>query len=313
MRSAAGYAWTSRLTWAPPDAVSRVRRLYNAQKAGHAGTLDPLASGVLPIALGEATKTVPFLMEAGKSYRFTLEWGAATASFDREGEIVARSDVRPGVDQVEAMLPRFVGEILQVPPQFSAIKVDGQRAYDLAREGVVFELEARPIVVRRLEVVDTPDADHVTLEMDCGKGAYVRAIVRDLAEALGALGHVSALRRTRVGAFCEANATPLEKLCEMEHINDRLEVMLPVETALDDIPALALTTEDAFRLKQGRSVVLVPRQVEELRPRLVPRSVAGHDAGRTVLAIYEGRAHALCEMRAGRLSPTRIFHLDLES
>ncbi len=292
------------------DAVSRIKRLYNAQKAGHAGTLDPLASGVLPIALGEATKTVPFLMEAEKSYRFTVAWGSTTASFDREGEIIAASDARPTVDEVDAALPAFRGEIMQVPPTFSAIKVDGQRAYDLAREGVAFELEARPITVHRLEVTAAPDRDHVTLEMDCGKGSYVRAVVRDLAQALGAHGHVSALRRTRVGAFTEANATPLANLAEMEHTHDRLEVLLPVETALDDIPALALTTEDAFRLKHGRAVVLLPRQVEELRARLVPRSVAGHDADRTVLATYEGRAHALCELRAGRISPTRIFHLD---
>ena len=295
------------------DAVSRIKRLYNAQKAGHAGTLDPLASGVLPIALGEATKTVPFLMEAEKSYRFTIAWGSATASFDREGEIIASSEARPTVDQVEAALPAFRGDILQIPPTFSAIKVDGQRAYDLAREGVAFELEARLIVVRRLQVTDAPDADHVTLEMDCGKGSYVRAIVRDLASALGAHGHVSALRRTRVGAFTEADATPLENLSAIEYSHDRLEVLLPVETALDDIPALALTTEDAFRLKQGRSVVLVPRQVEELRARLVPRTIAGHDGDRTVLTTYEGRAHALCELRAGRISPTRIFHLDQES
>ena len=294
------------------DAVSRIKRLYNAQKAGHAGTLDPLASGILPIALGEATKTVPFLMEAEKSYRFTIAWGQTTASFDREGETIATSDVRPPLVDIEAALPAFRGEIMQVPPNFSAIKVDGQRAYDLAREGVEFELEARPIIVHRLEITES-DADHVTLEMDCGKGSYVRAVVRDLASALDACGHVSALRRTRVGDFTEANATPLEKLCEMEHTSDRLGALLPVETALDDIPALALTTEDAFRLKQGRSVVLVPRQVEELRTRLVPRSVAGHDAGRTVLATYEGRAHALCELRAGRISPTRIFHLDQES
>ena len=295
------------------DAVSRIKRLYNAQKAGHAGTLDPLASGVLPIALGEATKTVPFLMEAQKSYRFTIAWGETTASFDREGEVIATSDVRPSPAEVEAALPAFRGEILQAPPNFSAIKVDGQRAYDLAREGVEFELEPRPITVHRLEITDAPDADHVTLEMDCGKGSYVRAIVRDLAAALSAAGHVCALRRTRVGEFTEANATPLENLLEMEHTSDRLGALLPVETALDDIPALALTTEDAFRLKQGRSVVLVPRQVEELRTRLVPRSVAGHDAGRTVLTTFEGRAHALCELRAGRISPTRIFHLDLES
>ena len=295
------------------DAVSRIKRLYNAQKAGHAGTLDPLASGVLPIALGEATKTVPFLMEAEKSYRFTVEWGRSTASFDREGEETGSSDVRPTVDQVEAALPPFRGEIMQVPPNFSAIKVDGQRAYDLAREGVEFELEARAIFVRRLAVTDVPDADHVTLEMDCGKGSYVRAIVRDLAAALGAHGHVSTLRRTRVGAFTEENATPLENLSDIAYADARQEALLPVETALDDIPALALTTEDAFRLKQGRSVVLLPRQVEELRARLRPRSIAGHDGERTVLTTLEGKAHALCELRAGRISPTRIFHLDQES
>ena len=202
---------------------------------------------------------------------------------------------------------------MQVPPSFSAIKVDGQRAYDLAREGVEFELEARPILVHRLEVTEAPDADHVTLEMDCGKGSYVRAIVRDLASALSAHGHVSALRRTRVGGFTEANATALENLLEIEHMTDLLEAVLPVETALDDIPALALTTEDAFRLKQGRAIVLLPRQVEELRARLKPRIVAGHDGDRTVLTTFDGRAHALCELRAGRLSPTRIFHLDQES
>jgi tRNA pseudouridine55 synthase len=292
------------------DAVSRIKRLYNAQKAGHAGTLDPLASGVLPIALGEATKTVPFLMEAEKSYRFTVAWGSETASFDREGDVIATSDVRPTVDQVEAALPAFRGEIMQVPPNFSAIKVDGQRAYDLAREGVAFELEARPIMVHRLEVSEAPDSDHVTLEMDCGKGSYVRAVVRDLAQALGARGHVSALRRTRVGAFVESDATPLDKILGMGHDEDRWRALLPVETALDDIPALALATEDAFRLKQGRSVVLLPRQVEELRARLRPRQIAGHDGERTVLATAEGKAHALCELRAGRLSPTRIFHLD---
>ena len=296
------------------DAVSRVKRLYNAQKAGHAGTLDPLASGVLPIALGEATKTVPFLMEAQKSYRFTVAWGQATASFDREGEVTATSDVRPTVDQVEAALAAFRGEIMQVPPSFSAIKVNGERAYDLAREGVAFELEARPILVHRLAVTDVPDSDHVTLEMDCGKGSYVRADrarpgldARRTRARFGAPAHpCRRLQRKRTRRLWK-------RLLEMEHMHDRLGVLLPVETALDDIPALALTTEDAFRLKQGRSVVLVPRQVEELRTRLVPRSIAGHDGVRTVLTTFEGRAHALCELRAGRISPTRIFHLDEES
>ena len=293
------------------DAVSRVRRAFNAQKAGHAGTLDPLASGILPIALGEATKTVPFLMEADKTYRFTIAWGAATASFDREGAVTATSDARPTADQVRAALPRFVGEILQVPPIYSAIKVDGERAYDLAREGVEVELKARPVTIYRAELAEAT-ADSATLEIDCGKGTYVRALVRDLAEMLGACGHVSALRRTRVGRFSEQNAISLEKLTDLVHRGAAPETLLPVETALDDIPALAVTQEDVFRLRQGRPIVLVPRQVEALKARLVPRTIGGEDASRTVSAMSDGRIVALCELRAGRLNPTRVFHLDLE-
>jgi tRNA pseudouridine55 synthase len=295
------------------EAVTKVRRLFNAQKAGHAGTLDPLATGILPIALGEATKTVPFLMEADKVYRFTIAWGTTTASFDREGEVTATSDVRPTPDQIDAVLPRFVGEIDQIPPDYSAIKVDGQRAYDLAREGVVLTLKPRRVVIHSAQVVNAPDEGHVEIEVHCGKGVYVRAIVRDLAEMLGACGHVSALRRLRVGRFSIDNAIPLEKLVEIVQEDPSSEVLLPVETALDDIPALALTTEDAFRLKQGRSIVLLPRQVEALRARLVPRTVGGQDVSRTVLTTHQGRAQALCELRAGRLNPTRIFHLDQES
>jgi tRNA pseudouridine55 synthase len=294
------------------DAVSKVRRLFNAQKAGHAGTLDPLASGVLPIALGEATKTVPFLMETGKTYRFTIAWGATTASFDREGEVIATSDVRPSPEAVAAALPAFVGEIMQVPPAFSAIKVDGERAYDLARAGVDVVLEQRLVTIRSATVTAAPDADHVEIEIECGKGTYVRAIVRDLAIMLGACGHVSALRRTRVGGFHEAQAISLDKLTDLVHRGAGSEALLPVETALDDIPALAVTDEDAFRLKQGRPIVLVPRQVEALRPRLIPRIIGGQDASRTVSATSGGRIVALCEMRAGRLNPTRVFHLDLE-
>jgi tRNA pseudouridine55 synthase len=292
------------------EAVTKVRRLFNAQKAGHAGTLDPLATGILPIALGEATKTVPFLMEADKVYRFTIAWGATTASFDREGEVIATSDVRPTPGQVADALPRFVGEIDQIPPDYSAIKVDGQRAYDLAREGVALALKPRRVTIYSAEVVGAHDEAHVEIELHCGKGVYVRAIVRDLAEMLGACGHVSALRRLRVGRFSIDNAIALEKLVEIGHEDPSSEVLLPVETALDDIPALALTTEDAFRLKQGRSIVLLPRQVEALRVRLVPRTVGGQDVSRTVLTTHQGRAQALCELRAGRLNPTRIFHLD---
>jgi len=291
------------------SAVAKVRWLYQAQKAGHAGTLDPLATGVLPIALGEATKTVPYLVDSDKAYRFAIEWGRSTRSFDAEGETTAVSDVRPTREQVEAALPRFVGEISQVPPAFSAVKVDGERAYDLARSGVEVELQPRTVVIHSARITGAPDPDHVEIEITCGKGTYVRALARDLAEALGACGHVSALRRTRVGPFGEAEAISLASLEDFCHRGAGLEALLPVETALDDIPALAITAEDAFRLSQGRAVVLLPRQVETLRTRLKPRTVGDKDASRTVLATEGGRAVALCEMRAGRLAPTRLFHL----
>ena len=285
------------------SAVSRVRRIFNAQKAGHAGTLDPLATGILPIALGEATKTVPFLVDADKAYRFTIAWGRTTATYDREGETLASSDVRPTLAQVEAVLPRFVGEISQIPPIYSAIKVDGERAYDLARAGEHVELKARPVTVHSARVADATDPDHVTIEIECGKGTYVRAIVRDLAEALGACGHVSELRRTRVGGFTEESAVTLELLEDLGHKARQSEALLPVETALDDIPVLAVTDEEAFRLKQGRPIVLVPRQVEALKARLKPGS-------RAVSAMSGGSMVALCEMRAGRLEPSRVFHLE---
>ena len=286
------------------EAVSKVRRLFNAQKAGHAGTLDPLATGMLPIALGEATKTVPFLMDAEKAYRFVIAWGASTTTLDREGEVTARSDVRPTREAVEAVLPRFVGEIEQVPPAFSAIKVRGERAYDLARDGVAVELAARPVVIHEASVTAQPDADHVEISIRCGKGTYVRSLVRDIAQALGAEGHVAALRRTRVGPFGEGESITLDKLTDLVHRGALSEALLPVETALDDIPALAVTDEDAFRLRQGRPIVLLPRQVETIKPRL--------GASRAVSAMEGGRLVALCELRAGALSPTRVFHLDPE-
>jgi tRNA pseudouridine55 synthase len=282
------------------QAVGQVRWLFNAQKAGHAGTLDPLATGVLPIALGEATKTVPFMMDADKAYRFMIEWGRSTTTLDREGETTGTSDVRPTVARVEAALPAFVGEIQQIPPQYSAIKVDGERAYDLARAGEAFELQARTVVVHSARVSAAPDADHVEIEVECGKGTYVRSIVRDLAAALGAEAHVSALRRTRVGPFGEDRAITLENLEDMSHKAALPEVLLPVETALDDIPALAVTAEDAFRLAQGRPIVLVPRQVENLKARLTGGS-------RLVSAMEGDRLVALAEMRAGKLNPVRVF------
>ncbi|WP_426042159.1 tRNA pseudouridine(55) synthase TruB [Brevundimonas sp. TWP2-3-4b1] len=284
------------------DAVSKVRRLFDAQKAGHAGTLDPLASGILPIALGEATKTVPFMMEAEKVYRFTINWGISTDSVDREGEIIARSDVRPTAEAVRAALPTFVGEIDQTPPRFSAIKVDGQRAYDLAREGADFELESRRVTIYEAEVTDAPDADHVELTIRTGKGVYVRSLARDLAVMLGAEGHVSALRRERVGPFSVENSVTLDFLTDLVHRDAALEGLLPVSTALDDIPELAVTDQDAFSLRQGRPIVLLPRQVETLKSRL-------RDGSRTVSAFQGQTLVALGQMRAGRLEPDRVFNL----
>lgn len=284
------------------DAVSAVRRLFNAQKAGHAGTLDPLASGILPIALGEATKTVPFMMEAQKVYRFTIHWGISTASVDREGEIIGRSDFRPSVEAVKAALHSFVGEIDQTPPQFSAIKVDGQRAYDLARDGVEFELASRKVTIFEAAVTDAPDDDHVELTIRTGKGVYVRSMARDLAVMLGAEGHVSALRRERVGPFSTENAVTLDFLTDLVHRDAAFEGLLPVATALDDIPELAITDQDAFSLRQGRPIVLLPRQVETLKSRL-------RDGSRTVSAFQGQTLVALGQMRAGRLEPDRVFNL----
>jgi tRNA pseudouridine55 synthase len=283
------------------QAVGQVRRAFNAQKAGHAGTLDPLATGILPIALGEATKTVPFLVDADKAYEFTVAWGEETTTFDREGPVIATSEVRPTPDAIRAALAAFVGEIDQVPPAYSAIKVEGERAYDLAREGVAVDLASRKVMIHSAELTGAPDADHANIAITCGKGTYVRALARDLAVALGTKAHVSALRRTRVGPFSAERAATLELVIDLCDRGAGLEVLLPVETALDDIPALAVTAEDAFKLSQGRPIVLLPRQVETLTARV--------SASRTVLAMHGGSAVSICEMRAGRLSPTRVFNL----
>ncbi|WP_029086280.1 tRNA pseudouridine(55) synthase TruB [Brevundimonas aveniformis] len=284
------------------QAVSRVRRLFDARKAGHAGTLDPLASGILPIALGEATKTVPFMQDARKTYRFVIEWGASTTTQDREGEVVARSDVRPDPEQVAAALTAFVGDINQVPPAFSAIKVDGARAYDLARDGQTVELKSRPVTIHQASVTAVPDLDHIEITVLTGKGVYIRSLARDLASVLGAEGHVSLLRRERVGPFGLENAVGLEFLEDLVHRGAASEGLLPITTALDDIPDLAVTDEDAFRLRQGRSIVLLPRQMEAIQARLSAGS-------QTVSAVQGNEPVALCSLKAGRLEPDRVFNL----
>ena len=237
-------------------AVSRVRRLFGAQKAGHGGTLDPLATGVLPIALGEATKTVPFVMDGRKEYSFTLRFGEARSTEDAEGEVTATSSCRPSDEAIRAALGRFIGDIEQRPPAFSALKIDGKRAYDLARAGEAVDLSPRTVRIERLEMLGRPDADHADFAVACGKGTYIRSLGRDLALALNTVGYLSRLRRTAVGPFREEAAISLPKLEALGHIPPLFGALTPVATALDDIPALALTEAQADRLRQGQPVLL---------------------------------------------------------
>ncbi len=282
------------------QAVAVVKRLFNAKRAGHAGTLDPLASGGLPIALGEATKTVPFVMDGRKRYRFTVTWGEERDTDDTEGRVTQTSDRRPEPEAIRALLPQFTGVISQVPPQYSAIKVQGERAYDLARDGEVVELKPREVEIHQLTLVEQSDNNQSVFEAECGKGTYVRALARDLGRLLGCYGHISALRRTLVGPFDEADMIPLE---ELQALCDRAasgeaslaDALLPVETALDDIPALAVTRADAARLHRGQAVLL--------RGRDAP-TCSG-----TVYVTVAGRLLALAELGHGELIPKRVFNL----
>jgi tRNA pseudouridine55 synthase len=281
--------------------VAAVRRITGAAKAGHGGTLDPMATGVLPIALGEATKTVPYAMAGRKRYRFTLRWGQARSTDDAEGSITATSPARPTEAEIRQALPRFTGLIEQVPPAFSAIRVAGARAYDLARAGQAVELGPRPVAIDRFELVELVDADHAVFEVECGKGAYMRSLARDLAVALGTVGHIAALRRTAVGPFTEGRAISLESLGTLGHSAAALGHLLPVETALDDIPALALTDTEANRLRCGQSVGLLRRQDLER---------IGHlESGSLICAKAGGKPVALARFEAGDLRPVRILNL----
>jgi tRNA pseudouridine55 synthase len=282
------------------QAVNVVKRIFNAQKAGHAGTLDPLATGILPIALGEATKTVPYVMDGRKTYRFVLKFGEARTTDDAEGEVTQTSDRRPTDAEIEAALPAFIGEIDQVPPAFSAIKVEGARAYDLARAGEAVELKSRKVVIHGLTLLARPNPDQAQLEVRCGKGTYMRALGRDLAIKLGTCGHITDLRRTQVGPFTEAAAISLETLKSLGHIPAAFEHLLPIETALDDIPALALTATEAIRLRSGQPVGLLHRQDRDRIYELSP--------GGMVRAMAEGRLVALTRFEAGELVPVRVMN-----
>jgi tRNA pseudouridine55 synthase len=288
------------------QAVGIVKRVFDARKAGHAGTLDPMATGVLAVALGEATKTVPYAMDAEKTYRFTARWGEARDTDDAEGKVTATSDVRPAREAIEAALAGLVGGICQVPPTYSAIKVDGERAYDLARDGEVVTLEPRRVEIHEARLVSIPDPDHAKFEMRCGKGAYVRAWVRDLACRLGTVGHVSQLRRTRIGGFSADDAIPLETLRGFMHSPAAFEHLRPIATALDGIPALAVTDPDAVRLRSGNPILcranLFARLTEE----------AGTDDDLQGLTVYlstaGGEPIALAELAEGELRPFRVFN-----
>jgi tRNA pseudouridine55 synthase len=281
-------------------AVARAKRLFSAKRAGHAGTLDPLATGCLPIALGEATKTVPFVMDGRKTYRFTVHWGEERDTDDAEGRITATGETRPTLPEIEALLPAFMGTISQVPPRFSAIKIEGERAYDIARDGHEVELQARPVEIHTLRLVELPDADHAVFEAECGKGTYVRAIARDMGRVLGCRGHVSALRRTRVGSFTENTMISLEQLealCHRAGLGEAsfADALMPVATALDDIPALAVSRADAARLQRGQAVLLRGRDAPVVTG-IVHVTVAG-------------QLVALAETNGGEIIPKRVFNL----
>lgn len=272
-------------------AVSAVRRLFNAKKAGHAGTLDPLASGILPLAFGEATKTVPYVVDGEKAYTFTVKWGVETDTDDSEGRPVGTSDRRPSPAEIHAVLPRFIGAVEQVPPRFSAIKVDGERAYDLARDGEQVELQARTVDIHALRMVARDD-ETATFEAECGKGTYVRAIARDMGRALGCLGHVVALRRTRVGPFTLDDAVPF---AELEAAGAQAsEYLLPVEGGLVELPCVVLNRDSATRLRRGQSVIL--------RGRDAPAEGAVYGAcGGVVIAVGH--------VEKGEFVPVRVFNL----
>lgn len=279
------------------QAVGRVKRLLNPTKIGHGGTLDPLASGILPLALGEATKAFQFVASNIKTYRFTVQWGAERTTDDMEGEVTQTSEHRPSHTEIEAMLPRFRGDIMQSPPAFSAIKVDGERAYALARAGETVLLPPRPVHVESLELLAMED-DSATFEMTCGKGTYVRSIARDLGRELGCFGHVTMLRRTRVGNFHENRSISLEKLEELVHSAAQEEWLLPIASVLADIPAVELDPTGAHRLAQGQTVPIPSTSTFS----------AMTEAAVTVQVVCGNRLVAIAQAQGGKLQTVRVFN-----
>jgi tRNA pseudouridine55 synthase len=281
------------------QAVGKIRWLFDADKAGHGGTLDPLATGLLPIALGEATKTVQWAMDGRKTYQFRIQWGAETETDDLEGAITEQSDLRPNQKSIESILSKFTGEITQIPPIYSALKIGGERAYDLARAGEKPEMTPRLVMIEELRLLDASNPDYADFETVCGKGTYIRALARDIGRALGCLGHLTLLRRTQVGPFTEKDMISLEMLEELRHRPDHAEALKgalrSIVTVLDGIPALAVMDQDAAKLRQGQSVLL--------RGANAPINCAA------VLVNHDGRPLGICEISQGSLKTKRLFNL----
>jgi len=289
------------------QAVGKIKKLLGMKKVGHAGTLDPLATGVLPIAVGEATKTVQYLQNREKGYDFTITWGEARDTDDREGDIIATSDVRPTVEQIIAALPAFIGEIDQIPPRYSAIKMNGERAYDLAREGVDFALQPRTVTIHALSLLSSGH-DSATFTMTCGKGTYVRSLARDLAEKLGTVGHISMLRRTFVGGFDAKNAISFDKLSEIVDNKGAQEACLDIGLALDDIPALPLSQQEASRLRNGQKIIFSAKpDMDRLNGHGINPLTAKDEI---VLAVNDnGKPLGLIKMNGVSARPERLFNL----
>ncbi len=295
------------------QAVGKLRRIFAAQKIGHAGTLDPLASGVLPIALGEATKTVSYIMAADKDYEFTLQWGVATDTDDAAGEVIERCDRRPTEADIKAVLGRFTGLIDQAPPAFSALKIDGERAYARARRGEKVAFKPRKVQIFALNYQASPDQNHARFTITCGKGTYIRALARDLGAALGSCAHITALRRTRVGSFLQKDAITLAKCMDLGHIAADMNtpmrqmedfaaldgVLLPLQAVLDDIPALSVTQEEAQHIRQGRSVAVK-------REKIQAETLQKKDGD--IIALLDNQAVAMGRLHDGQFCPARVFN-----
>lgn len=290
--------------------VGKIRYAMNAQKAGHGGTLDPLASGILPIALGEATKTVNFIQDAIKTYEFEITWGEQRTTDDAEGEAIQTSDKRPSLEEITALLPNFIGDIEQIPPQFSAIKIDGERAYDIARDGEVADIKSRQVYIESLDILEHK-TDTTRLKCVCGKGTYIRSIARDMGKNLGCFGYISALKRTQVGVFTLDNAISLDIFLEMIDKPDQErnsdDFLLPLQTVLGDIPALALKEEEKVRLKNGNELTFLSK------PDLARLDDAGidwkADEATIALAQYDDTAIAMIEIYGAKIQPIRVFNL----